>query len=253
MVSANDWLEESAVNLPLEGTNSTSVHIRQRGAPSKAALLELDLLRRLENKEWSDGEPLPDERSIAAKYAVARNTVRKALARLEASGLLRREVGRGTFAVPQPEEAVARILARFTNASPADILNLRLFIEPHAAAAAARSLSENEYAAISAAAAKAEQANELDEYEYWDNEFHRQINNAAGNRFLSDFFALLTIIRYTPTMMEIRRQWFSEARRNAYNEEHREILEALRNWDSDRASAAMRHHLLSRRRNYFGQ
>ncbi|MDR3494167.1 MAG: FCD domain-containing protein [Ancalomicrobiaceae bacterium] len=219
----------------------------------KADGVESDLRRRLAAGEWQPGEQLPDERGLARHYGVARNTVRKAIARLQSAHLVDRHVGRGTTARDRPDEQTTRMLKRFTDASPADILNLRLFIEPHAAAAAARNLSDEDFAAIAAAATGAEAAGDLEAYERWDNEFHRLINSAAGSRFLSDFFALLTIIRYTPTMMEIRRQWFTEDRRTGYNQEHRAILSALQDWDSERAASAMREHLLSRRRAYFGQ
>jgi DNA-binding FadR family transcriptional regulator len=219
----------------------------------KADSIETDLRARLEKGEWQPGDHLPDERSLARHYGAARNTVRRAIAQLEADNLVERRVGSGTIARQKPDDATSRILKRFTDASPADILNLRLFIEPHAAAAAARNLCEADLGAITKAAENAGEAGDLEEYEYWDNEFHRLINGAAGNRFLADFFALLTVIRYTPTMMEIRKQWFSAERRAAYDEQHAEIIAALKDWDSEAAAVAMRNHLLSRRRNYFGQ
>jgi DNA-binding FadR family transcriptional regulator len=219
----------------------------------KANSIEIDLRRRIDEGEWHAGDRMPDERSLSSHYGVARNTVRRAIARLEEQSLIERKVGSGTVIRERPGEQAGRILKRFKDASPADILNLRLFIEPHAAAAAARNLSQADLAAIEAAAQEAENADELEDYEYWDNEFHRLINSAAGNRFLADFFALLTIIRYTPTMMEIRRQWFNARRKASYDEEHRTVIAALQNWDGTAAADAMRQHLLSRRRNYFGQ
>ncbi|WP_165784417.1 FadR/GntR family transcriptional regulator [Zhengella mangrovi] len=220
---------------------------------TKADSIEIDLRSRIAAAEWMPGDQLPDERTLADHYGVARNTIRKAIGQLEAENLLERKVGRGTHVREKPDETTDRILKSFLEASPSDILNLRLFIEPHAASAAARNICESDLEAIRHAAQKAEEAEDLDDYEFWDNEFHRLINTAAGNRFLADFFALLTIIRYTPTMMEIRRQWFTAERRLVYDREHRDIVEALTNWDGERAASAMRSHLLSRRRNYFGQ
>lgn len=46
----------------------------------------------------AEGEPLPGEPTLALHYGVARVTVRRALAQLEADGLVRRKPGAGTFA-----------------------------------------------------------------------------------------------------------------------------------------------------------
>ena len=45
-----------------------------------------------------EGALIPSENELAAEFGAARMTVRRALAVLEAEGLLRREAGRGTFA-----------------------------------------------------------------------------------------------------------------------------------------------------------
>jgi DNA-binding FadR family transcriptional regulator len=220
-----------------------------RKAPSIAA----DLGARIEAGEWMAGELLPDERSLALELGVARNTVRNAFAILEANGLIERHVGRGTVVQDKPDEQFAGILERFLDASPLDILNLRIFIEPHTAAAAARNASETELAEIVKAGARAAESLDLEAYEHWDNEFHRRIYSAAHNQFLTDFFAMLTIIRYQAPMMEIRKLAFTEERRLAYGREHSAIIEALSCWDGDAARTAIRAHLISRRQNYFGE
>jgi GntR family transcriptional regulator, phosphonate transport system regulatory protein len=47
---------------------------------------------------------LPSSDTLAARFGVNRHTVRKAVARLEAEGLVRIERGRGTYAVVNPLE-----------------------------------------------------------------------------------------------------------------------------------------------------
>lgn len=216
------------------------------------ALVET-LRRRLTSGDWSPGTDLPTERLLAAEYGVARNTIRRAFDTLEAEGRIERHVGRGTRAVAPPDTRFQGIHDRLVDASPIDILNLRIFIEPEAAAAAARNASSTELDAILEAEEKAREATDLETHETWDNTFHWRIYQAAHNAFLLDFFQLLGFVRYQSQMMEIRRRAFTEARRQAYNAEHAAIAEALGNWDATAAAAAMRAHLLSRRRNYFGQ
>lgn len=222
-------------------------------ALQKTATLSADLRRRLEVGEWRPGTLMPTERRLAGEYGVARNTIRKILARMVDEGLIERRVGSGTLVLDRPDNHFADILDRFLDASPIDILNLRIFVEPHSAEAAARNASSSELEAIVEADAKCSAATSFDLHEHWNSEFHRRIHQAAHNAFLTDLFDLMSIIRFQPPMMEIRRRSFTEERRLAYGSERAEILTALRNWDGKAAAQAMRAHLMSRRRNYFGQ
>jgi len=55
------------------------------------------LERRIERGDWKPNDRLPPEDELAVCYEVSKITVREALKLLSASGLLRREQGRGTF------------------------------------------------------------------------------------------------------------------------------------------------------------
>ncbi|GHF55478.1 FadR/GntR family transcriptional regulator [Seohaeicola zhoushanensis] len=219
----------------------------------KIATLDADLRRRLEAAEWPPGTLMPTERQLAGEYGVARNTIRKILTRMVEEGLIERRVGSGTMVLDRPDNQFADILDRFLDASPIDILNLRIFIEPHSAEAAARNASSSELEAIVEADARCSAATDLELFEHWNSEFHRRIHLAAHNAFLTDLYDLMVIIRFQAPMMEIRRRSFTEERRLAYGVERGRILTALRNWDGKAAAEAMRALLMSRRRNYFGQ
>ncbi|MFD2855558.1 FadR/GntR family transcriptional regulator [Seohaeicola zhoushanensis] len=219
----------------------------------KIATLDADLRRRLEAAEWPPGTLMPTERQLAGEYGVARNTIRKILTRMVEEGLIERRVGSGTMVLDRPDNQFADILDRFLDASPIDILNLRIFIEPHSAEAAARNASSSELEAIVEADARCSAATDLELFEHWNSEFHRRIHLAAHNAFLTDLCDLMVIIRFQAPMMEIRRRSFTEERRLAYGVERGRILTALRNWDGKAAAEAMRALLMSRRRNYFGQ
>lgn len=60
--------------------------------------LYLLLRQRILAGEWPEAEPLPGEHELAAAHRVSRITVRRALERLEAEGLVARRRGAGTFA-----------------------------------------------------------------------------------------------------------------------------------------------------------
>ncbi|MEV7085666.1 GntR family transcriptional regulator [Streptomyces sp. NPDC093085] len=55
-----------------------------------------DLMAKLARGRWAVGELLPTEPELAASYAVSRETLRRALHRLEAGGLISRHPGTGT-------------------------------------------------------------------------------------------------------------------------------------------------------------
>jgi GntR family transcriptional regulator len=71
---------------------------RDSPMPLWAQVLD-DMRGRLASGEFTDG--LPAERELIAQYDVSRHTMRDAMRRLHAEGLINRERGRGTFIRPQ--------------------------------------------------------------------------------------------------------------------------------------------------------
>jgi GntR family transcriptional regulator len=63
--------------------------------PSRRA--EADLRRRLGAGEWQPGDRLPSVAELAAHYGIARNTILKALRRIEGDGLIEIVPNWGTF------------------------------------------------------------------------------------------------------------------------------------------------------------
>jgi len=69
----------------------------------------------IESGQWTAGSQIPAEDKLCAMLSVSRITIRHALRNLEASGLLRREHGRGTFVRSATLVAGARGLTSFTD------------------------------------------------------------------------------------------------------------------------------------------
>jgi GntR family transcriptional regulator len=75
----------------------------------------------LQGGEFPSGQPLPGEHALAARFGAARMTLRRALAGLEAEGLIRREAGRGTWpTVDLP--GVKADIRRFASGSSVTVL-----------------------------------------------------------------------------------------------------------------------------------
>jgi DNA-binding FadR family transcriptional regulator len=90
--------------------------------------------------ELVDGESLPAERELAARFAVSRNVVREALGALTQRGLVRVEQGRGAFVTSPTSENIRDSLQLLLSMRKVDLLELcdaRLLIEPELARRAA--------------------------------------------------------------------------------------------------------------------
>jgi DNA-binding FadR family transcriptional regulator len=219
----------------------------------KATDITVMLRNRIEEGDWRAGESLPNERMLADEFGAARNTVRCALQVLQNEDLISREVGRGTIVKQRTSDELRHVLDRISGASPLDILNLRLIIEPQVTATAATHASARDIAAIEEANSLANSSEELEPFEKWDNEFHSRIYLSTHNEFLIDFFKLLVVVRYRSPMMAIRQRAFTEERRIEYCEQHAQIMNALKSRNASGASEAMHSHLAARRRYYFGE
>jgi DNA-binding GntR family transcriptional regulator len=73
-----------------------------------------DLRMRLNAGEWNAGERLPSETELAARYGVARMTVRQAVGALASEGAVVRRQGLGTFAADRRPTRNADLLLSFT-------------------------------------------------------------------------------------------------------------------------------------------
>ncbi len=212
-----------------------------------------DITRQITSGVWDPGSLLPNERMMAEQYGVARNTVRNAPALLEKEGLITRHVGRGTIVKGPASSELRGLVDKITGAAPIDILNLRLIIEPQTAALAAVTASAQDIAHIAEATTSMAEAETHEAFERWDNAFHGRIVEASRNEFLISLHRILSIIRSRPAMQELRRRGFTPANRQLYCEQHGEIMEALRHRDASASAAAMRAHLMTRKRVYFGE
>ncbi|MFZ1470392.1 MAG: GntR family transcriptional regulator [Paracoccaceae bacterium] len=70
--------------------------------PSKAQAIETEVRRRIVERDWRQGERIPDEADLAVEFQAARSTVNKALQRLADEGLLDRRRRAGTVVTADP-------------------------------------------------------------------------------------------------------------------------------------------------------
>jgi DNA-binding FadR family transcriptional regulator len=185
------------------------------------------------------GAKLPTERELVTRLSAPRSAIRRALDILEQEGLVTRHVGRGTFL----SEAALRREGAPPDCGPAEIMQVRLVLEPPVAALAARVGNQSDLDRISACLYGGGAADDFEGFESWDAKLHRAIAHSAHNGLLMNIFDLMNSARALPVWGNLKRRTSTPERRRCYHTQHSEIVEALRDRDPEAAETAMRHHL----------
>lgn len=196
----------------------------------------------------SDGR-LPTERELAAELGTGRRSVRRALDRLEAEGLIWRRQGKGTFAgqPPDPTGVLAAEIA--SEVDPMVAMEARLCIEPALAELAALRATGEDVARLRGLSERAAQPKDADAAELWDGALHRLIARIAGNRIMLTAFMLLDEVRVGEDWQHKRHRARTPETMALYDTQHRKIVDAIEARDGPAAAAAMKAHLLDLSKN----
>ncbi len=151
-----------------------------------------------------------------------------------------RHVGRGTFLADTPHRPAD---GAPPDTSPAEIMQVRLVIEPPVAALAARVATQADLDRIGGCLDRGGASGEFEGFEAWDAKLHRAIAEAAHNGLLMNMFDVMNTARALPVWGSLKRRTSTPERRRCYHAEHTAVVDALRDRDPDGAQAAMRAHL----------
>lgn len=193
-----------------------------------------------EEGKFGPGSKLPTERALVEQLSAPRGAIRRALEVLEREGVVVRHVGRGTFLT---EAAVHAVRVAPSDTSPAEIMQVRLVLEPPVAALAARVATQADLDRISRCLERGGASNEFEGFELWDAKLHHAIAEAAHNGLLMNMFEVMNTARQLPVWGSLKRRTSTAERRRCYHEEHTAIVDALHDRDPEGAHAAMRRHL----------
>lgn len=212
------------------------------------------LLAQLHSGKWRAGDRLPTERALSAEYGVGRATVRRVLGELKDLELITQTVGSGTYVGERATMALAALAADHPTSvtSPAELMDARMSLEPAILEMVARRATPADLQRMEQCCDQAEAAKTLDEFEYWDGMLHQVIADAAHNTFVSSVFRLMTHVRSQGNWGALKRRTVTKERRVSYQQEHRALVEALKERDVGRATKAAREHLLHVQRNLLG-
>jgi len=202
--------------------------------------LQSDVIKHL----GEDGR-LPAERELATKLGVSRRSLRLALAGLETEGLLVRHVGRGTFLRTSDPFAAAAHKAPpgLIETSPAEILAVRVAIEPQLVRLAVSATRPGDLVRIEHCLEQGRAAREFDDFEIWDAALHMALVAASQNGLAIAVLELINAARDQPHWGSLKRRSFDDRRRAMAQREHDDIVEAVRDRDAAKAEQRMRIHL----------
>jgi DNA-binding FadR family transcriptional regulator len=209
------------------------------------------LLANLRNGRWRAGEQLPTERQMCESYGIGRSTVRRVLQQLKQRGLVTQTVGSGTYAAEDIAQKLSNSEAREVHISPAELMEARMLFEPVVIDLVVQNGTSADFSEMEECCRRAETAETLEQFEYWDGSLHQKIADASHNTFVTSVFNLINKVRENGEWGKLKKKSLTPERRNAYEQDHRALVAALKERDAASARQAMREHLVRVRGNLF--
>jgi len=206
-----------------------------------AAEIALDMRRAIEQGKYRRFERLPASRQLAETYGVARNTLRDALYQLEREGLLETRPGSGTYVTAQDQTGVP---SQVEDATPLELIDARFALEPHICRHCVLHGRREDFEAMEDLCVKMETAiKDPVAFAEADTTFHRALVSATRNNLLIWLIAQINTVRSLDEWTRMRRLTLDEQIIGQYNLQHREVLNAIRSREPERAAAKMKEHL----------
>jgi DNA-binding FadR family transcriptional regulator len=200
---------------------------------------------------FAPGERLPSERELARRLEVGRASVREAIAALGVQGAIETRPGSGSFVADGAAERLGAGLPH--DASPSDLLEARLALEPAVARLAAeRGRPDREMELLLAEMEAASDPADPSARAGWnasDREFHRRIAVLTGNPVLAGLADHIAAMMDQPLWQRLRDDSIATPGRTGLHlAEHRMIYEAIAERDADAAFLLSAQHVKRVRR-----
>ncbi len=208
---------------------------------TRASSLAYNNIRELiMNGGFLPGERLLEE-ELAQRIGVSRTSIRDALRRLSAEGLVRTEANRGTF------------VAQFNSTELNEIFQLRAVLEGHATVLAVVNGQAHHWDALAEVATEidrqlnqpvASDAERYARFQASNTRFHGLILQASGSQRLQGLARSLIEL---PLVTMKQHAWPGEVRIRRSNDQHWEIIESLRARDPLLARLRVQTHIITAR------
>lgn len=208
-----------------------------------------ELERRILEGSLKPGNRLPSERDLALELGVSRPSLREAIHKLVAKGLLITRHGGGNFVTDRLEAHFADPWAEMLHGHPllhSDLLEFRQMLESQAAALAADRATDADierldaaYAAMEAVYATHDLAACIDT----DVAFHQVISEAAHNVLIGHLTASLLRVIHGHISNNLEQLHARPQRWDQLQAQHHAIWQAIRQRNPEAAASAARVHI----------
>lgn len=210
---------------------------RKLGAADIAALLRREIVKG--DRQLNDR--LPAERQLAQDYGVARGTIREALTRLADEGFVDVKAGSGAYVVYQQEETTS---AAIEQALPLELIDARFALEPHICRLSVLHGRRPDFERLEALCVRMEDSvGDPAAFAEADTEFHRILAESTGNGLLIWMIGQINSVRSEGEWTRMRQLTLDEKIISQYNVQHRQVLNAIRTREPERAANMMKEHL----------
>lgn len=203
------------------------------------------ILKSIMDSELKEGDRLPGEEALSARYGVSRPTVREVLARLRAGGYIVSRQGSGSYVGRPPNQISVRFPEVQSISDIQRYFEFRRGIECGAAEQAARMRDDDDIARIEEAFRKLNDTIGGGELGLdLDFALHLAIASASKNKY---FVAMLVSIKdqslFAMTLSRDLSRSNNAERRMKVQSEHRAIIDAIIRRNPEAARAAMDAHI----------
>jgi GntR family transcriptional repressor for pyruvate dehydrogenase complex len=214
--------------------------------PNLSAYLSSQIQNLIRTNNLKPGDRLPSARALAEQFNVATPTIREALRRLQATGLIDIRHGSGIY-VRRPSDRLMLSnpgYGELETQTILQVLDARTLIEPHLAGLAAQYAKPSEVKALQDLIQRADAALERDDDAYirLNYELHAAIARASGNLVLTHVVESLLEMYSTELHLTDPRTGFAVTRARDHHHHHL-VIDAVARHDSASAIAAMTEHI----------
>lgn len=214
--------------------------------PNLSAYLSNQIQIFIRTNDLKPGDRLPSARALAEQFNVATPTIREALRRLQATGLIDIKHGSGIYVRRQSDRLMLSNpgYGALETQTILQVLDARTLIEPHLAGLAAQFATPSEIGALQDLVLQADIAVERTDNSYIrvNYELHAAIARASGNLVLTHIVESLLEMYSTELHLTDPRTGFAITRARDHHHHHI-VVEAIAHRDAASAMSAMSEHI----------
>jgi DNA-binding FadR family transcriptional regulator len=206
-----------------------------------AANVVSQLRRMILEGQFNHEERLPAERNLAEEFKVSRGTIRTVLQTLEQQHLVTRKVGSGTY-VTHREPSNQHDISAIT--SPIEMLEVRIAIEPQMVRLAITNASHRDLEELRTALRQCEDCGgDPEKFAIADTAFHIALAHCSKNKLMSWVYERISEVRRYSQWRMMKAKLLTPDRIDYYNNQHRELYEAIASRDATEAVQTIKKHL----------